>query len=285
MVFALISIMIISVVFNACQLSLNLSLTQQKNETATKQEMNVLLIQAQAGINGALENLDNSLQTACQRLSATDLTGPAANAVLNDLYTNNSLLIVNAATSDAKDILVAVQPSKYSSIIGEDISGQEQNIEMHHTMRPAMSDLIPLVEGFPGVVMVAPIFDGDSKLIGSLSIVIQPYLLIGPIVEGPINGTPISMWAMQTNGTLIYDPDPQQQGKNLFTDPIYTNYSEVQAFTHHVAEEKSGYGTYQYYNTNLDNASKQVVAKEAYWTTVGIYGTEWRLVVVHVINP
>ena len=32
-----------------------------------------------------------------------------------------------------------------------------------------MSNLIPLVEGFPGVVMVAPIFDSNEKLIGALS--------------------------------------------------------------------------------------------------------------------
>ena len=37
-----------------------------------------------------------------------------------ELVSNNSL-IVNAATSDANDILVAVQPSHYSDIIGEDI--------------------------------------------------------------------------------------------------------------------------------------------------------------------
>jgi hypothetical protein len=277
--------MVVSLAVNIYQLNMNLTLTQQKNDLATKQTMTTLLSQAQASINAQLERLDSSLQTACQRLSTTGLSGAQADTVLNDLFTNNSLLIVNAATSDAKDVLVAVQPSQYSNIIGEDISGQEQNIAMHQTMRPAMSNLIPLVEGFPGVVLVAPIFDANGQFIGSLSIVIQPYKLIQPIVEGPINGTPYSMWAMQTNGTLIYDPDPAQQGKNLFTDPIYTNYTEVQTFTRQVADAQAGYGTYQYYNTNLDNTSKQVVSKEAYWTTVGIYGTEWRLVIVHALNP
>ena len=279
-ILALFVILVVSLAFNAYQWNANVVLTQQKN----KEEMHSLLLHAQAGVNSELENLDKILLAACQRLSATGVSGAQADIVLNDLYTNNSLLIVNAATSDAKDVLVAVQPAQYSNIIGEDISGQEQNVQMHQTMRPTMSNLIPLVEGFPGVVLVAPVFDANGQFIGSLSIVIQPYRLIRPIAEGPINGTPYSMWAMQTNGTLVYDPDPQQLGKNLFTDPIYANYTGVQAFAHNVANEQSGYGTYQYYNLNLDNTSKVVVSKEAYWTTIGIYGTEWRLVIVHPVN-
>ena len=283
-VYALIIVMVVSLGVNAYQLNVNLKLAQQKDDLEVKQTMTSLLIQAQSSINAELERLDSSLQTACQRLSTTGLSGAHARTVLEDVVSNNSL-IVNAATSDLNDILVAVEPSEYSNIEGQDISGQAQNIQLHQTMRPAMSDLIPLVEGGPGVVMVAPIFDGNGKFMGSLSIVIHPSLLIGKIVEPAINGTPYSMWAIQTNGTLIYDPDPEQQGRNLFTDPIYTNYTEVQTFTRQVAGAQSGYGTYQYYNINLDNASKQIVRKEAYWTTIGIYGTEWRLVIVHAVNP
>lgn len=283
-VYSLIIVMVVSLGVNAYQWNMNFTLIQQKDDLAAQQEMTSLLIQAQSSINAQLEKLDSSLQTACQRLSTTGLTGTQDRIVLSDLVGNNSL-IVNAATSDINDILVAVEPSEYNSIEGQDISNQAQNVQLHQTMRPAMSNMIPLVEGFPGVVMVAPIFDSNGKYMGSLSIVIHPSLLIGTIVESPINGTPYSMWVMQTNGTLIYDPDPQQQGRNLFTDPIYTNYTEVQTFTHQVSDKQSGYGTYQYYNTNLDNASKQVISKEAYWTTIGIYGTEWRLVIVHAINP
>ncbi len=45
---------------------------------------------------------------------------------------------------------------------------------------------------------------------------------------------------MQSNGSLIYDPDPEQQGKNLLTDPQYADYPEVQEFTKQVADQRSG---------------------------------------------
>ncbi len=271
----LLVILVASLACNVYQLNTNLTFTEQQ----PKHEMATLLLEAQTNINAQLEYLDGQLLDVCQRLSLTGLSGPQADAVLSDLYTNNSLLIVNAATSDAKDILLAVQPSEYDSIIGEDISTQEQNIQMHQTMRPALSNLIPLVEGFPGVVLVAPVFDASGQFIGALSIVIQPYRLISPVAGELVNASPYAMWAMQLNGTLIYDPDPQQQGKNLFTDPLYINNTDVQNFVRQVAADQSGYGTYNYYNTNLDDNSKIYVNKEAYWATVGIYRTEWRLVV------
>ena len=221
---------------------------------------------------------------ACQRLGEVGITGTQANMVLSEAAASSSL-IVSAATSDKADVLVAVQPSNYSYIIGDYIGFQAQQLQVRQTLQPAMSDVIMLVQGFPGVVMVAPIFNSQDQFIGALSFVIQPSALINQSIAAGDGAEVFSMWAMQKNGTLIYDPDPAQQGKNLLTDPIYENYPEVQAFTRQVAAQQSGYGTYQYYVKNLDQTQNQVVSKEAYWITVGTYGTEWRLVVWHALNP
>jgi len=279
----LIGLLIAAVAVNIYQYTMNVEVTREKDAAKTQLEMKTLLAEVQAQINGELESLDAALMDACSKLSTLGLSGVQARIVLSELVANNSL-IVNAATADANDVLVAVEPSNYSNIEGIDIKDQEQNIHMHQTMRPAMSDMIPLVEGFPGVVMVSPIFDVNNKMIGSLSIVIQPRALIQQYVLPAIADGSYSMWSMQTNGTLIFDPDPSQQDKNLLTDPIYIDYPEVQAFTHQVAEQASGYGSYKYFDKNLEDDSGQVVSKEAYWATIGIFNAEWRLVVVHVLE-
>ncbi len=277
------AVLIITVAVNVYQYTQNLDLSKQKTEADTQLEMKTRLAQVQSQINGELQSLDVALLDACTQLSTTGLTGTQARAVLTALVDNNSL-IVNAVTADAHDVLLAVEPASYASIEGEDISSQEQNLHMHQTMRSAMSDMIPLVEGFPGVVMVSPVFDETDQFIGSLSIVIQPRVLIEKYVTPAIEDGRFSMWSMQLNGTLIYDPDPAQQDKNLLTDPIYTDYPEVQAFTQQVAAEQAGYGTYNYFNKDLSDSSGEVVSKEAYWTTIGIYNAEWRLVIVHFLN-
>jgi len=268
--------LIIAIALNVYQYTLNLDLSIENKQF----EMQNRLDQVQAQVKGELQTLDQMLLDACIDLSSTGLTGTQAREVLSNVVANNSL-IVNAATADANDILLAVEPSSYKNIEGQDISVQEQNLYMHQTMRPAMSNMIPLVEGFPGVVMVAPVFDANNQFIGSLSFVIQPRVLIEKYVTPAIADGLYSMWSMQLNGTLIYDPDPEQQDKNLLTDPIYVDYPEVQAFTHQVAEQHTGYGTYSYYDKNLSDASSKLVNKEAYWTTIGIYNTDWRLVIAH----
>ncbi|MGD6809226.1 MAG: PDC sensor domain-containing protein [Candidatus Bathyarchaeia archaeon] len=276
----MVATLILTVAVNVYQYTLNLELNKQNTQTNLQLDFKGSLAQVQSQIKGELQSLDAVLLDACIQLSSTGLTGTQARALLTQLVDSNSL-IVNAATADAHDILLAVEPSSYASIEGQDISSQEQDLYMHQTMRPAMSDMILLVEGFYGVVMVAPVFDSNNQFIGSLSIVIQPYDLIKKYAEPIIEDGTFSLWSMQLNGTLIFDPDPAQQGKNLLTDPIYTDYPEVQAFTSQVVAQNTGYGTYSYYDKDLSDSSGKVVNKEACWTTIGLYTTQWRLVIVH----
>lgn len=268
-------ILVVSLAFNVYQQSTISSLSSQNK----KEEMASLLLHDGASINSELQKLDSVVLDACQKLSSTGLTGAAAEQILNEIYTQNSDIIVNAATADKNDILLAVQPSNYSDIIGEDITDQEQNIEMHQTMRPTVSNLIQLVEGFPGIVMVAPVFNSNGLFIGSLSIVFLPHELIHPIVKDSVQGT-YTIYALQKNGTLIYDDSPEQ-GKNVFTDDEYQGYTELQAFIHNVVNMKSGYGTYSYFDDL--SPSRPLVNKEAFWTTIGIHNTEWRLVIAHTV--
>jgi len=273
LVAVLMAILVVSLAFNVFQWSTNSSLSSQSQ----KEVMATHLINDASSINAELLKLDSLVSMACQQLSATGLAGVEADNVLSDLYAQEPGIIVNAATADANDVLLAVQPSNFSSIIGQDIKSQEQNLEMHKTMRPALSNLIDLVEGFPGIVMVAPVFNTNEEFIGSLSIVFLPYELIHPIVKGSVQGI-YTIYALQSNGTLIYDAGIEQ-GKNIFTDEEYQGYTELQTFIHQVVDTQSGYGTYSYFDDLAP--SRPLVSKEAYWTTIGIYNTDWRLVIAH----
>jgi hypothetical protein len=266
-------IMIISVAFNAYQWNANLSLTKQSNE-----EMELIIINSEATINAELLRLDKLLSNACQQLSAIGLTGSEAEQILNSLFTENSDIIISSATADRNDIILAIQPSQYSNITGQDLKSQEQNIEMHKTMRTALSNLTSLIEGPTGVVMVSPVFDTNRQLIGSLRITFQPYQLIHPIVKDSAKGI-YTIYALQKNSTLIYDANNEEQGKNIFTDQAYAGYTELQTFIHQVVDTNSGYGTYSYFDDLVP--SRPLVSKEAYWTTIGIYNADWRLVIAH----
>jgi hypothetical protein len=274
-----IALLIASLAVNGYQYIQFQTVSNQKSATETKLQMNRILADVQTQVNLQLETLGSQVAAACRQLSTINLSGSEARLVLLALAQNNSL-VVNACTCNATDVILAVEPSQYSHIEGEDISGQEQNLMMHETLQPVMSNMIYLVEGFYGVVLVAPIFDSAGTFVGSLSVVIQPYDLLASAIDSGVAGTEFAMWAMQVNGTLLYDPDPMQQGKNLFTDPLYTEYPTVQAFTHQVGDAESGYGTYTYHQ---DTTEGQLVNKEAYWTSASLYGTQWRIVILNVL--
>ena len=169
-------IMIISLAFNAYQLNTNLSLTKQSNE-----ETELIIINSEAAINAELRRLDKLLSNACQQLSTKGLTGPEAKQILSRLYTENSDIIISSATTDKNDVILAIQPNQYSNLAGQDLKSQEHNIEMHKTLRTAVSNLDSLIEGSIGVAMVSPVFDTNKQLIGSLRITFQPYQLIHPL--------------------------------------------------------------------------------------------------------
>ena len=266
-------IMIISLAFNAYQWNTNLSLTKQTNE-----EMELIIINSEAAINAELRRLDKLLSNTCQQLSTKGLTGPEAKQILSSLYTENSDIIISSATADINDVIRAIQPSQYSNLVGQDLKSQEHNIEMHKSLRSTVSDLDSLIEGSTGVAMVSPVFDTNKQLIGSLRITFQPYQLIHPIVKDSSKGI-YTIYALQKNSTLIYDANNEEQGKNIFTDQAYEGYNELQTFIHQVLDTQSGYGTYSYFDDLV--ASRPLVSKEAYWTTIGIYNADWRLVIAH----
>jgi hypothetical protein len=266
--------------FGVFQYAQNFNLTEQNNNANLKLEMSAKLTQLQFQINSELQKLDLGVQAACKQLSNAGLDGEQARVVLSKLVTNNSL-IVNAATCNVNDTIIAVEPSTYGSIEGINIGDQEQNVQLHASLKPAMSNTIHLVEGFDGVVMVAPIFESANVFMGSLSIVIEPSALLNATIAPAAQGMPYTLWAMQIDGRIIYDADPSQEGLMLFSDPVYVDYPELLTLGHQIANEASGFGTYQYHRTL---ASESVVKKEGFWTTMGIYGSEWRLVIVHVVN-
>jgi hypothetical protein len=89
----------------------------------------------------SLTEIDHSMLAACSELATTDLKGDQERAILANLAAIIRF-IINACTSDAKDIILAIDTSQYSNIEGEDIAGQEQNLMMHQNWRPTMSNMI-----------------------------------------------------------------------------------------------------------------------------------------------
>jgi len=233
------------------------------------------LQEAQHAIQAVLDGLDADLAEAAALISATGLDSPKTREALAALSERHPS-VVDACTVDAAGVMVAVEPAAYRSAEGSDISAQEQVIRLHATQQPVLSTVFTAVEGFPAVDLERPVMAADGSLAGSASMLIQHASFLSRILLPVVSGTRWDCWVMQTDGVILYDPDPIEVGLNTFKDPLYTQFPEFVAMARRIAEAPSGSGSYRFYRTGLGRR----VTKDCHWQTVGLHGTEWRVCLV-----
>ncbi len=266
------------------------TLAERETETATAgtnlstSETSLILLKLQALVQEELDLLDDNLSLAAESLAATDLEGPEARSILNTVCRENPYLI-DCSVVDLDGIMVMVEPDAYRGSEGSNISDQKHIIEIHETRQPVLSTSFPAVEGFNAVVLEWPIFSAGGEMKGSVNALFRPDLLFSsamelePVLEEESQDQGVTAWAMATDGLILYDPDPNEVGRNLFSDPLYKPYVQLLALGERIASENSGNGSYEFLGPGL----KDPVVKRACWATVGLHGTEWHLVVVRVV--
>jgi hypothetical protein len=175
--------------------------------------------------------------------------------------------------------MTTVEPPEYRSFEGKDISDQEQVKRMLKSRKPVLSSVFRSVEGYYAVDAEYPVFNPEGSFIGSVSVLFKPEKLLGDIIRPLVKGLPIDIWAMEQGGRLLYDVDPAQVGLNLFTSPEYRSYKQVIRLAKKIAKTPKGDGGYRFKKGTLTGPE---VNKKAYWQSVVLYGTSWRLVGIHL---
>jgi polar amino acid transport system substrate-binding protein len=255
-------------------------------EPSTK--MPFLLLQIQADLQGSLEDLDMAVAKASGDLSASGLEGEAAREVLRGLLAENSDLVEAVTFSEEGKILVA-ECEGCEGGEGEDISGQEHIAHILRTKNPTFSGQFLLVEGYHGTAIAYPVFSPEGEFIGGISAILKPEELMDALVAPQLrfdtstrsNITDYSFWSMHLDGLIAYDRDESQIGKLLFEDPLYQPFPSLLDLAERIVAERAGHG---YYTFQVTEEDERVVTKESYWTTVGLHGREWRIIVTRIVD-
>jgi hypothetical protein len=221
--------------------------------------------------------LDASLKRAAETLGTAGLTGDRARSALRELCGAFSYA-VDCTAVDAAGRMVTVEPAPYRRFEGSDISNQEQVERVKDSRKPAMSAVFRAVEGFEAADAEYPVTAPDGKFLGSVSVLFTPSRLLGDIIRPVTEGTPLDIWVMEKTGRILYDIDTPQIGLKLFTSRLYRPYGSLVRLGRRIATQPEGSGVYRF----KAQPSKKTVAKNAYWQTVSLYGSEWRLVGIHI---
>ena len=224
-------------------------------------------------IDALFAKLNSELARAAGELDKTGLAGPAAGKILGDLCAANPE-IIDCAAVDAKGIMLTVEPGEYKSFEGADISSQEQVIEVRRTKAPVLSKVFRCVEGFEAVDMEYPVILPDGRFAGAVSALLRPEFILAAIIVPALQGLPFDVWLMQQDGRILYDREHEEIGRMLFDDRLYKPFPSLLEIGRKIASQETGRGTYEFLGRDLTAPVK----KETFWTSVGIYGARWRLV-------
>ncbi|MFH7325848.1 hypothetical protein [Desulfurivibrio sp. C05AmB] len=234
----------------------------------------VMLTIAQQQITAAFERLDTGLNMAAEKLGETGLTGEEAKGILTVLCHEFSYA-VDCATVDTQGLLTTIEPAEYRHFEGTDISAQEQVQHLLKLHKPVLSEVFHSVEGYDAVDAEYPIFNPEGRFIGSVSVMFKPERFLGEIIQPLVKGVPLDISVMDLGGRTLYDSDPVQIGLNIFTSAVFQPYTEFVELARKIAATPQGHGVYRFKKEDLTGDD---VDKKAYWTSVSLYGVDWRLV-------
>ena len=234
-----------------------------------------ILKQVKKSINSTLLEIDRDLKSAAKELSGVDLKSDDARKILKGLCKFRPY-VIDCSIISADGIKLTVEPEEYKKYEDKDRSGLPSVIDLLKGKKPVLSSVYTSQEGIDAVSAGYPIFSDKGELLGAVRMLIRHEVFLKPLADGK----PCKVWIMQPNGLIIYDPDTEEIGRNIFTDPIYKPFEDLVSFAKTVALSNNGAGSYDFYAGGLED--KTLAKKVAVWDTVGLYGTEWRVVAMEI---
>lgn len=236
------------------------------NEAETDWDLIWSFVQAVDAVSANLAEIDQALLDASLALSDAGIEGQEARKVLDDL-TDVGPWVVDCITVDLNGTIVEVRPAEYQQVVGTSIRDQEHIERLFFTRRPVGLAYIKSVEGFYAMDFASPIFDEEGMFAGAVTVLVNSTELFGTALAPYQPDGRAKIWVMMPDGTVIYDSDAEQIGRNTFSDPLFQQFPDLLAVGERVEMERSGHGTYEIFGTERD----------VFWTTADYQGEEIRL--------
>lgn len=112
----------------------------------------------------------------------------------------------------------------------------------------------------------------DAEKLANLSTLIPSALSIDP------KKSAYQIWCMRPDGFILYDEDPKQIGKYLFTDAMYVKFPELQNFGDEMKGKPWGVGHYRFFAKE----SEEIIYKIAAWDSLTLANGEvWKVIVTY----
>jgi len=254
--------LVVITVVNACK----------KDKVETTPFFPAELATVKTALAASFDSLNNSLSVATTQFAQTGIDTTAIRSKLFELY-NNFSFTKEFSFITLQGIMQLIEPAVYYSYQGSDISAQSSVVSAFQTKLPVLSNAFILLEGYQATIDIHPIV-ADDQLLGAISAVIAPEILLGSIILPIVQDVEFEIWVMEKSGMVLFDQDAGEIGLNVLTDPLYADFTELIAACQLMAEVQTGETTYSFFQTG----TASVVTKKTYWNTFSMHGNEWKIV-------
>jgi len=224
-----------------------------------------------------LDSLDADVDSLAKVLSGIGLAGGAAESAMAEVCRKHSC-VFQCFAADADGRVAAVFPGSHGQQVGVSVKDLEHVKRLQAVAKPVMSEALRPFLGIPDVDIRWPVFDRKGVLIGSVGSLVKPAHFMGPVIQVDVEDMAWECRVIQKDGEMLYARDPAEIGRNLFSDPLYGAGPELGDLGRRIVAEPSGAGSYRFLRTQLGIPA----TREARWSTIGLHGTEWRVVLIRL---
>ena len=220
-------------------------------------------------LNAAKQDLTENLITAGASVRGHTAAAPETTADLQALC-DKTAGASRCALLDADRAIQAVTPGSPRAYTGA-VTHPWQKAAAGATALEC-SQVYRALEGYDALDAGITLNDGNS-----LAVTLQLGHWLDSQIAPVVAGLPVEIWIMQPDGQILYDANHEEIGRNLFADPLYKPYPELQELGKRIAAEARGSGSYTFLRQDM----QAPVDKTADWRTFEFCGQPWRVVMAH----
>ncbi len=228
------------------------------------------LNQASSLLADRLWSISSEVMRASGDLRQVALDSDEAQAILAVLAGSDEC-IVNAVTMNTSGYIVNAWPASFDHVVSEYVGDHEATVEMVEHRKPVFSDVFTAVEGFEAAVIAYPVFDGEGRMVGSVTALFRTEDLMTGLFQGLSMDASQGVMVEQIDGRILYDKDASQIGRYTFDDPLYQQSPSLLELARLVSLQYSGSGEYAFSTEGGE------VHKNAIWTSVTLHERSWRV--------
>ncbi|WP_414733065.1 hypothetical protein [Acetobacterium carbinolicum] len=235
---------------------------------STKSNPNTLS-EATATLQKEMDEIQTMLEEIGTSVSQSPASDEKAYTLLNEKL-NSKTYFFDILICDAESNVTHVATKMDSPFIGLNLKSINRHPELFVDTPAMVIKANTATDDTPYLYASVPI-----KNSGWVIAYIDPYTFGAKLSQLTI-GQNLDLGVIDTNGTNVYTSNMTEIGKNILTDPIYSNFVELQTLIKNkMISDAQGEGSYTYNATGTN----EPVKKEVKWETVNVFDSELRIYV------